>query len=84
MGTYYGEGNTETINLGWDSVNNINGRVERNNSGSYFLRISWTAATPQNGATVKYCIKYQDQSIITTTNYYYQLVMVQQLMKKQE
>lgn len=71
MGTYYGEGNTETINLGWDSVNNINGRVERNNSGSYFLRISWTAAAPQNGATVKYCIKYQEQSILTTeTNYY--------------
>ncbi len=70
MASYTGEGNTETINLGWDSVNNINGIVQKNSYGNYFLRLSWSAATPQIGATVKYCIKYEGQSILTTeTNY---------------
>ena len=29
MASYTGEGNTETINLGWDSVTNINGIVKK-------------------------------------------------------
>ena len=70
MASYTGEGNTETINLGWDSVANINGIVQKNNNGNYYLRLTWSAATPQSGATIKYCIKYEQQSILTTqTNY---------------
>ena len=31
MASYTGEGNGETINLGWDSVTNINGLVQKDN-----------------------------------------------------
>ena len=31
MASYTGEGNTETINLGWDSVNNITGNMHKDN-----------------------------------------------------
>ena len=37
MTTYTGEGNTETINLGWDSVSNIIGVVVKSKTNSYFL-----------------------------------------------
>ncbi len=70
MASYTGEGNTETINLGWDSVTNINGLVQKDNNGNYYLRLTWSAATPQSGATIKYCIKYEQKSILTTETKY--------------
>ena len=70
MTTYTGEGNTETINLVWDSVSNIIGFVLKSKTNSYFLNLTWDGVDTPNNATVKYCIKYQGKNYITTkTNF---------------
>ena len=66
MATYNGAGNAQTAYLGWDSVSNISGFVGKKRSNGFFLQLKWVGATPQNGTTLKYCIKYLGNSYITT------------------
>ena len=70
MASYQGEGNTETINLGWDSLSNIKGVVSKDVINNYFLNLSWTGANQPDNTTVKYFIFYNDLTFYTTNNFY--------------
>lgn len=66
MVDYNGEGNTETTDLGWDSINNISGDIRKNNVNNFFLNLSWNSVEDLPGTTIKYVINYLDNEFITS------------------
>ena len=41
MTVYDGESSSEVVNLGWDSLTNINGLIQRDLINNYFIYLTW-------------------------------------------
>lgn len=71
MGDFEGSSNTQTINLGFDSLNSIRGNIFKNNNNNYYINLNWNKPTgiPEN-TTVKYFINYLGNTFSTTNSSY--------------
>jgi len=71
MTNYEGESSSQTVNLGWDSVTNINGSIQRDSTNNYFLNLTWNIPNiPENYFSVKFIITYKNNIHITTESPY--------------
>ena len=68
---FEGSSDTQTINLGFDSLNSISGNIFKKNNGNYYISLSWN--TPNqipDDSTVKYFINYLGNTFSTTNSSY--------------
>ena len=73
MGDFEGSSDTQTINLGFEGLNSINGRILKNNNNNYFINLTWSGPSevPED-STVKYFINYLGETF-STSNLSYNL-----------
>lgn len=71
MGDFEGSSSTQSINLGWDNLNNINGNIHKNNNNNYYINLKWNKPTgiPEN-TTVRYFINYLGNTFTTLKSSY--------------
>tara|TARA_B100000963_G_scaffold127135_1_gene110987 strand:- start:7500 stop:8156 length:657 start_codon:yes stop_codon:yes gene_type:complete len=73
MTDFEGSSDTQTINLGFDGLNSINGRILKNNNNNYYINLTWNNPSEvPDDSTVKYFINYLGETF-STSNTSYQL-----------
>lgn len=71
MTVYDGESSSEVVNLGWDSLTNINGLIQRDLINNYFIYLTWdTPNINSNDIHIKYSINYSGTIHTTSTPSY--------------
>ena len=71
MTVFEGNSETQTINLGWESLTNIVGKISKDIINSYSIRLSWnTPNSIPEGSNIKYYINYLGKIFITSNSSY--------------
>jgi len=71
MDDFEGSSSTQSINLGWDNLNNISGNIYKDNNNNNYINLNWNKPTgiPEN-TTVKYFINYLGDTFLTLKSSY--------------
>lgn len=69
--TFEGSSNTQTINLGWESLTGISGKIIKDNTNNYIINLNWNEPSEvPEGSTVKYFINYLGDIFSTSNSSY--------------